>query len=648
MTMDPNKDNSSSGENNRNCQLTPGANSRAARLSLPFAGGQSIFLDPMFRRHLEDMIRRTVRDGLQQISPYINLPPRLLPDQNIQARYRLQFINKVKDPTFTTKLVRDNNKNPIRVEIYDSYTQSKVSPDCSLSSVKVRITVLDAEFWKNKGVNWSRSEFISSVLMERDGKGPILIGRSLTIRLENGVGSFGNIFFNDNSSWTKSGFRLGVMVEVEGEGYYLSGERVQEGLSDHFQVRDRRGEASQKPDLLELKDEVQCLKKVGKDRASNLKKNNIKTVGDFLYWYDNKQPELRKILCFKSESDKGWKSMVEHAMSAKYSALSSSSQPRQDLVHMPGRINPLQTNGVPRLVGSGSSVRNPCENNLIISDTFILNAGPLQLTTAGALQVEVSSDSELLEDLLANGELTPSNNFQSPSRSNSFDAGSCEELVQRFRESISNSGYVGPLSPRRKAKMKILLKLITFLASPRRRARSVPPAIYQPFEQANISLLQSASSPYENNSDDQGDMPAVYTQLSPIGYLPPLSPMETQCPVFYDRNHANVESRNIMNWDSVQHTNVGGSPQLELPRYAADAESTPDSSMQFQPITDDFEAGYGVRFTGSVSNIVHGEPLTSRSNRKIKAILRSIAFLAVPRKRARIVPPTNQTTVLAM
>lgn len=102
-----------------------------------------------------------------------------------------------------------------------------------------------------------------------------------------------------------------------------------------------------------------------------------------------------------------------------------------------------------------------------------------------ALQVEVSSDSELLDNLLANGKLTPDNNFQSPLRSNSFDAGSCEELVQQFRASISNSGYVGPLSPRRKAKMKILLKLITFLASPRSRARSVPPDIYQPLEQVH-------------------------------------------------------------------------------------------------------------------------------------------------------------------
>lgn len=93
---------------------------------------------------------------------------------------------------------------------------------------------------------------------------------------------------------------------------------------------------------------------------------------------------------------------------------------------------------------------------------------------------------------------------------------------------------------------------------------------------------------------------------------------------------------------------LAGSPQLELPRYAEDAESTSDSFMQFQSRTDNFEAGYGGRFTGSMSNNVYGEPLTPRSNRKIKAILRSVAFLAVPRKRARIAPPASQTTVLVI
>ncbi|XP_078168023.1 uncharacterized protein LOC144562665 isoform X2 [Carex rostrata] len=362
-----------------------------------------------------------VREELGQMSNY-NLPPqRLLPDQNIQPRYQLQFINKVKDPTFTTKLVRDNNGDPIRVEIYDSYIRSRVSPDSFLSSAKVRITVLDAEFCKNRGVNWSRSEFVQNVLGEREGKGPILTGRDLIIRLENGVGTFENIVFNDNSSWTKSGFRLGVMVEVEGEEGYLNGARVQEGVGDHFQVRDRRGEASQKPDRLKLTHKVHSLKKVGKDRASLLQKKNINTVEDFLKLYYSDEPALREILCIKSESDRGWMSMVEHVTQcadefhAKYNALNNSSQPRQvsmdkgvnnlkpstnqfqdqssisseALVQPMGRNMSLCANGGLCVVGSGSSEPNPCENEIIGGDILIYGSSSMNVLNEHILTASV-------------------------------------------------------------------------------------------------------------------------------------------------------------------------------------------------------------------------------------------------------------------
>ena len=83
------------------------------------------------------------------------------------------------------------------------------------------------------------------MLREREGKGTILTGLDLIIRLENGVGTFGNIVFNDNSKWTKSGFRLGVMFEGDGEEGYLNGERVLEGVSESIRVKDRRGKGKE-------------------------------------------------------------------------------------------------------------------------------------------------------------------------------------------------------------------------------------------------------------------------------------------------------------------------------------------------------------------------------------------------------------------
>lgn len=93
-------------------------------------------------------------------------------------------------------------------------------------------------------------------------------------------------------------------------------------------------------------------------------------------------------------------------------------------------------------------------------------------------QVEVSSYS--VDNLLATSESTTNNYIQSPLRSNSFDAGSCEALVQGFIASMSNGGYMGQLWPRRMAKIKIPLKLITFLVGPRSQARIGSPPIYQP------------------------------------------------------------------------------------------------------------------------------------------------------------------------
>ncbi|KAF3337002.1 hypothetical protein FCM35_KLT19588 [Carex littledalei] len=309
---------------------------------------------------------------------------------------------------------------------------------------------------------------------------------------------------------------------------------------------------------------------------------------------------------------------------------------------MPERTVLLQTNGGPRIVGSGLSVRNPCENNLLIPDTSILNVGPMQHTIAGVLQVEVSSDSGLMDNLLAIGESTPNNNSQFPSRSNSFDADSCEALVQRFMEGMSNSGYVGQLWPRRMAKIKIPLKLITFLAGSRSRARIGPPPIYQPQQSLvhlmgrNMSLcinvgprvVGSGSSEQIENDIIEGDMPAFYEQLPAI---------------------CDISSMNLLN----EHISTStGFPQLELSSdfnpieylYATDAESTPNYFTQFPSRSDDFEC-----FTGSMSNSVDvGPPLTPRKKRRMMAFVRSVAFLAVPRKRARIVPPANQMTVPAI
>jgi hypothetical protein len=542
--------------------------------------GRDIFLQ-LFHVQFQDTCRRVVREELHKFLHNLNLPPQLPPDQTIQARYWLVFLNKVENPTFTTNLVRDENGDPIKVAIYDTYAQSIISPDCFLSSAKVRLTVLDAEFWENKGETWSRSDFNQSVLRERERKGPILIGPSLIIQLQNGHGTFQNIVFNDNSSWTKSGFQLGVMIEGEGEEGYLNGERIREGLSEPFRVKDRRGKENQKPVRLELKHNVRSLKNIGKDRASLLENNNIKTVSDFLWWYYHNQAELRKILGIKSNSNKDWIIMVEHAKEcdnefcASYNGFNNTSQPQEvlmekqinilspnfnpipfvidnnanqvspleeaptwmvtlpdqfgneseALVHPMGRNMSLCINAGPRVVGSGSSEPNPFENDIIegdmpaiygqlpdicdISSMNVLNehistaSGELILETQqvlfhetnhtargnivnvnsmqsitgdGLAQPEIPNNLVRMEEMSANTESTSDNILQSLSRSDSFDPDMCEVWVQEFIASLFNSGDVRPQTPRRKRKMKALVRSVAFVAVIRKLARIVPPA----------------------------------------------------------------------------------------------------------------------------------------------------------------------------
>ena len=75
-------------------------------------------------------------------------------------------------------------------------------------------------------------------MKERDGKRPLLTGET-TVALKDGVGVMGELTFTDNSSWIRSRkFRLGVRPAVGQPGE----EKVREGKTEAFTVKDHRGE----------------------------------------------------------------------------------------------------------------------------------------------------------------------------------------------------------------------------------------------------------------------------------------------------------------------------------------------------------------------------------------------------------------------
>jgi Calmodulin binding protein-like len=108
-----------------------------------------------------------------------------------------------------------------------------------LSSARVEIVVLDGDFNSDERTSWTGAEFAESIVREREGKRPLLSGE-VEIKLTSGVGFITDIAFTDNSSWRRNRrFRLGVRICVSGGG---TEERVQEGVSSSFMVKDHRGE----------------------------------------------------------------------------------------------------------------------------------------------------------------------------------------------------------------------------------------------------------------------------------------------------------------------------------------------------------------------------------------------------------------------
>lgn len=100
------------------------------------------------------------------------------------------------------------------------------------------MVVLDGDFGRGDKEDWTKEEFNAHVVRRRDGRRPLLIGE-LVIALRDGIGTFGDVAFTDNSSWMRSGrFKLGVRVK-EGSGIE---ERVREARSESFLVKDHRGE----------------------------------------------------------------------------------------------------------------------------------------------------------------------------------------------------------------------------------------------------------------------------------------------------------------------------------------------------------------------------------------------------------------------
>ena len=105
-----------------------------------------------------------------------------------------------------------------------------------LSSVRVEVVVLHGNFNAKKEECWTPEEFSKHIVWGREKKAKLLNG-DLTLKLSGGEAFLGSANFTDNSSFTSTKkFRLGLRL------VNAPGERVLEGITEPFRVKERRVE----------------------------------------------------------------------------------------------------------------------------------------------------------------------------------------------------------------------------------------------------------------------------------------------------------------------------------------------------------------------------------------------------------------------
>ncbi|KAL0558287.1 hypothetical protein IC582_002843 [Cucumis melo] len=228
-----------------------------------------------------------------------------------QQQLKLRFTNKVPSTIYTVNDVEAENGEELRVELFDVVNDRIIDVTHPLSSARIEVVVLDREF--NDGEAITQSDFNRSVVPQRLGERPLLVGGHKRFRLENGVYSITDLSFTRNSSRCRTKkIRLGLRVinDSNNNNYPTIGHAV----SNPFRVKDHRGQLNQKRHPPKGEDEVWRLEGIGRNGEyhKRLTSHGILYVDDFLKAYQKDSRSLRKWLGNRV-SDKKWKSMVKHA-----------------------------------------------------------------------------------------------------------------------------------------------------------------------------------------------------------------------------------------------------------------------------------------------------------------------------------------------
>ncbi|XP_066360220.1 uncharacterized protein [Miscanthus floridulus] len=194
---------------------------------------------------------REIPEELRKVlASHFNIIPGARIEKNLPPTYKLVFVTSMSDEIFTKRDVRAVDGGQIRVKMIVNNQQDN---NCSrLLSSNVKIVVLDGDFNADNREGWTPYEFDDHIVRPRDKVGAVLTGK-LDVKLKDGEACLHDITFIDNSSFTRSRkFRLGVKLLDD------LGERVQEGVTEPFTVKDRRGEGYRKREIPRLDKKPYC------------------------------------------------------------------------------------------------------------------------------------------------------------------------------------------------------------------------------------------------------------------------------------------------------------------------------------------------------------------------------------------------------
>ncbi|CBI15483.3 hypothetical protein VitviT2T_025848 [Vitis vinifera] len=264
-------------------------------------------LEPMLRRVVNEEVER----GLVRGARSLTWSPSLRIHGPEPSNLQLIFSKNLSLPIFTGAKIRDAENNPLLLCIVDKSGDEAVQTTLPYP-IQLDIVVLDGDFPHGELTNstWSMEEFNNSIVKERTGKRPLLVGDVL-VTMRDGFAVVGDIEFTDNSHWIRGRkFRLGARV-VPGSCH---GVRILEAFTEPFAVRDHRGELYRKHHPPMLNDDVWRLENISKDGAfhKRLAFKHINTVQEFLKLFIVDPAKLRRILG-AGMSDKKWEAVIKHA-----------------------------------------------------------------------------------------------------------------------------------------------------------------------------------------------------------------------------------------------------------------------------------------------------------------------------------------------